>query len=68
MNYLVKKLLIAWLLLSAFASAGFESALTFLDATDNTHLIPAFWDKINTMDKIRNETWHDYIIEVHDIK
>jgi len=50
------------------ATTGFESALTFLDATDNTHLIPAFWDKINTMDKIRNETWHDYIIEVHDIK
>jgi len=50
------------------ATTGFESALTFLDATDNTHLIPAFWDKINTLDKIRNETYLDYLIEVHDIK
>jgi len=50
------------------ATTGFESALTFMDATDNTHLIPAFWKKINTMDKIRNESYSDYVIELKDIK
>ncbi len=50
------------------ATTGFESALNFLDATDNTHLIPEFWDKINELDDIRGETYLDNLIEIHDVK
>ena len=37
------------------ATTGFESAITFMDATDNTHLIDTFWRKTNELDAIRNE-------------
>jgi hypothetical protein len=39
-----------------------------MDATDNTHLIPAFWKKINQMDGIRHENFLDSIIEIIDIR
>jgi hypothetical protein len=37
------------------ASQGFESAITFLNATDNTHLIDTFWRKTHELDDIRKE-------------
>jgi hypothetical protein len=38
------------------ATQGFESAVTFMMATDNTHLIDTFWRKTHELDSIRNES------------
>ena len=37
------------------ATVGFESAINFMMATDNTALIPQFWSKTLELDKIRGE-------------
>jgi sulfatase maturation enzyme AslB (radical SAM superfamily) len=37
------------------ATVGFESAINFMMATDNTQLIPKFWSKTHELDAIRNE-------------
>ena len=37
------------------ATQGFESAISFMNATDNTHLIDTFWRKTHELDSIRNE-------------
>jgi radical SAM protein with 4Fe4S-binding SPASM domain len=37
------------------ASVGFESAIKFMMATDNTHLIDTFWRKTHELDDIRAE-------------
>ena len=37
------------------ATVGFESAINFMTATDNTHLLPKFWNKTRELDAIRNE-------------
>jgi len=37
------------------ATVGFESAINFMMATDNTHLIDTFWRKTHELDIIRNE-------------
>jgi organic radical activating enzyme len=37
------------------ATQGFESAVTYMNATDNTHLIDTFWRKTHELDSIRNE-------------
>lgn len=50
------------------ATQGFESAVTFLNATDNTHLIDTFWRKTNELDSIRNETLLDVIPELQALK
>ena len=46
------------------ATQGFESAITFMNATDNSHLIPKFWDKTKELDLIRNENIMDVIPEL----
>ena len=46
------------------ATVGFESAINFLKATDNTALIPKFWNKTNELDRIRNESILDIIPEL----
>ncbi len=46
------------------AITGFESAITFMDATDNTHLIDTFWRKTNELDALRNERCTDIIPEL----
>jgi hypothetical protein len=38
------------------ATVGFESAIKFMDATDNTHLIDTFWRKTHELDAIRRES------------
>jgi sulfatase maturation enzyme AslB (radical SAM superfamily) len=50
------------------ATTGFESAIKFMDATDNTHLIPAFWKRMNQLDGIRKDNFLDSIIEIIDIR
>jgi radical SAM protein with 4Fe4S-binding SPASM domain len=46
------------------ASTGFESAVTFMMASDNTHLIDTFWRKTNELDSIRSEKLLDVIPEL----
>jgi organic radical activating enzyme len=47
------------------ATVGFESAITFMNTTDNSHLIPKFWEKTNQLDAIRNESWYPVILELN---
>lgn len=37
------------------ATVGFESAINYMMATDNSSLLPKFWEKTNQLDAIRNE-------------
>lgn len=46
------------------ASVGFESAINFMIATDNTHLIDMFWRKMHELDDIRVERLLDVIPEL----
>jgi MoaA/NifB/PqqE/SkfB family radical SAM enzyme len=50
------------------ATQGFESAVQFMNATDNTHLIDTFWRKTNELDDIRNEKWHHALPELEALK
>jgi radical SAM protein with 4Fe4S-binding SPASM domain len=46
------------------ASVGFKSAINFMMATDNTHLIDSFWRKTHELDEIRNEKWYHALPEL----
>ena len=46
------------------ATQGFESAIQFMMATDNTQLIDTFWRKTHELDDIRKETWATVIPEL----
>jgi organic radical activating enzyme len=46
------------------ATQGFESAVSFMMATDNTHLIDTFWRKTHELDAIRKEHMLDVIPEL----
>jgi len=46
------------------ATNGFESAINFMMATDNTHLIDTFWRKTHELDNIRRESITDIIPEI----
>ena len=46
------------------ATVGFESAITFMNSTDNTQLIDTFWRKTHELDSIRNEIWSDVLPEL----
>ena len=46
------------------ATVGFESAVTFMTATDNTHLLDTFWRKTHELDAIRKENILDVIPEL----
>jgi hypothetical protein len=50
------------------ATQGFRSAIAFMNATDNTHLIDTFWRKTNELDSIRNETILDVLPELQALK
>lgn len=50
------------------ATQGFESAITFMNATDNTHLIDTFWRKTHELDSIRNESLLEVIPELGILK
>jgi sulfatase maturation enzyme AslB (radical SAM superfamily) len=50
------------------ATQGFESAIQFMNATDNTHLIDTFWRKTHELDSIRNENILDIIPELGALK
>ena len=46
------------------ATVGFESAINFLNATDNSHLLTKFWQKTETLDIMRNENIFEVIPEL----
>jgi MoaA/NifB/PqqE/SkfB family radical SAM enzyme len=46
------------------ATTGFESAVKFMMATDNTHLIDTFWRKTHELDSIRQENIMETIPEL----
>jgi MoaA/NifB/PqqE/SkfB family radical SAM enzyme len=50
------------------ATTGFESAIKFMNATDNTHLIDTFWRKTHELDSIRKENIMDIIPELRALK
>ena len=50
------------------ATVGFESALQYMESTDNTHLIDKFWQKTNRLDGIRKENILDVIPEMAALK
>ena len=50
------------------ATVGFESAINFMLATDNTHLIDTFWRKTHELDNIRRENILDVIPELAALK
>jgi MoaA/NifB/PqqE/SkfB family radical SAM enzyme len=50
------------------ATVGFESAINFMMATDNTHLIDTFWEKTNELDDIRREDILKVIPELAALK
>ena len=50
------------------ATMGFESAVKFMMATDNTHLLDTFWRKTNELDEIRQENILDVIPELAALK
>ena len=49
------------------ASEGFKSAINFMMATDNTHLIDTFWRKTHELDSIRSERLLDIIPELEGL-
>jgi len=50
------------------ATVGFKSAVNFMMATDNTHLIDTFWRKTHELDSIRKENIMDVIPELAALK
>jgi len=50
------------------ATVGFESAIKFMDATDNSHWLPQFWAKTQALDTIRNENILDTIPELRALQ
>ena len=50
------------------ATTGFESAINFMMATDNTHLIDTFWRKTHELDNIRKEDILKVIPELAALK
>jgi MoaA/NifB/PqqE/SkfB family radical SAM enzyme len=50
------------------ATVGFESAINFMLAIDNTALLPKFWSKTNELDSVRNENVLAIIPELSALK
>ena len=50
------------------ATVGFESAIQFMNATDNTHLLDQFWRKTYQLDEIRNENILDVLPELEVLR
>jgi organic radical activating enzyme len=49
------------------ATVGFKSAINFLQATDNSSLLPKFWNKTHELDGIRGENILDTIPELKEL-
>lgn len=49
------------------AVGGFEGAIKFMMATDNTHLLPNFWDAVDDLDWSRKESLISVVPELEQI-
>lgn len=49
------------------ATVGFESAIKFMDATDNTRLLPEFWQRTRVLDELRNQEVLQVLPELWDL-
>jgi radical SAM protein with 4Fe4S-binding SPASM domain len=49
------------------ATVGFESAIKFMMATDNSVLLEKFWQKTQELDSVRNESIFEYIPEIKNL-
>jgi hypothetical protein len=49
------------------ATVGFESAITYMMATDNSDLLAKFWTKTGELDQLRNENILDIIPELSEL-
>lgn len=49
------------------AVGGFEGAIKFMMATDNSHLLPQFWETVNDLDWSRRESLVDVVPELNEI-
>jgi MoaA/NifB/PqqE/SkfB family radical SAM enzyme len=50
------------------ATVGFESAIKFMDATDNSHLLPKFWERTQQLDEIRRENIFEVLPELRALQ
>lgn len=50
------------------ATSGFESSIAFMNATDNSTLLPMFWRKTQDLDSIRDENILEIIPELKMLK
>lgn len=50
------------------ATTGFESAINFMMAIDNSDLVTKFWQKTEQLDSIRNESVLDVLPELAELK
>ena len=50
------------------STGGFQSAIDFITAVDNTHLLKTFWQETSKLDKIRKENILDIIPELVALK
>lgn len=46
------------------ATVGFKSAVNYMNATDNSHLLDKFWEKTLQLDELRDECIYDFIPEI----
>jgi hypothetical protein len=49
------------------ATGGFEAAIKFMMDTDNTRLLPNFWETVNDLDWTRNESLVKVVPELNKI-
>ena len=50
------------------ATVGFESAIKFMEATDNSHLLPRFWSRTQELDALRRENIFDALPELRALQ
>ena len=50
------------------ATVGFQSAVEFMMATDNTHLLPTFWKRTYQLDQLRDENILETIPELAGLR
>lgn len=50
------------------ATMGFESAINFMNSTDNSRLLPKFWQQTQQLDQLRNENLLTVLPELADLK
>jgi hypothetical protein len=49
------------------AVGGFQGAIQFMMATDNSHLLTEFWESVNDLDWSRSESLVDVVPELNEI-